>query len=150
MADLILNEWVWADALGENGIELQKQTFRLLERLASRLDRIVVVRGSSFHQKAWKLCIASSRPSLEMAKFFKLNFLYNSRNCLILDEQSLPPFPSNLGGVNPDDHYLVQAQLAVPGSLIVTTDAPLKTALDGHGIPCELRDAFVNRYLSEG
>ncbi len=147
MADLILNEWVWADSLGENGIDRQKQTFRLLERLASGPDRIVVARDSSFHQKAWKLCAPSSRPGREIAKFFKLEFLYNSRNCLILDEQSLPLFPSNLGGVSPDDQYLVRAQTAVQGSVIVTTDTPLKAALDGHGIPCELRDAFVRRYL---
>jgi hypothetical protein len=106
-----------------------------------------VVKGSSFHAKAWKLCSATTPPVRQIGREFKLKFLYNSRKCRLLDENELAEFPSTLQ-VKPDDQYLVRAQLTVPSSIIVTTDAPLKTILDAAGIPCEHRDQFVSRYAA--
>jgi len=45
-------------------------------------------------------------------------------------------------------YYLVQAQLAVSASAIVTTDEMLKAACHTHSIPCKGRDEFVTDYLS--
>ena len=147
MVDYVLNEWLWADATGDNGTPRQAESFRLLEALSRSNDRIVVVSGSSFHNKAWRLCVASSRPALEIAKFFELRFLYDPARCFILPESELPEFPSALMGIKDDDQYLIRAQLKVPDSIIVTTDTPLKTVLDLASRACELREIFVRRYL---
>jgi len=150
MADYVLNEWVWADAVGENGRTRQLEAFQVLSALSERSDRIVVVKGSSFYAKAWKLCIAMTLPAREIAQFFKLNFLFNSDKCRLLNESELEQFPLSLSDVKNDDQYLVRAQLTATGSVIITTDRPLKAALDQAGIPCEHRDDFVARYLAPG
>jgi len=43
--------------------------------------------------------------------------------------------------------YLLRAQEAVPGSIIVTTDQPLIDALTTCGRPCSHRDLWIARYL---
>jgi hypothetical protein len=44
-----------------------------------------------------------------------------------------------------DDHYLVRAQLSVSGSVLVTTDAPLREIVTGRGLPCLSRKEFLAR-----
>jgi hypothetical protein len=117
MAEYVLNEWIWADALGENGRNNQIEALEVLEGLDRNPDSIVVVKGSSFHAKAWKLCSAIAPPASQIGREFKLKFLYNSRKCRFLEEAELAEFPSKLP-VKPDDQYLVRAQLTVPGSII--------------------------------
>jgi hypothetical protein len=148
MAEYVLNEWIWADALGENGRSHQIEALQVLEGLDRGPDSIVVVNGSRFHAKAWKLCSATTPPARQIGRDFKMKFLYNSLKCRLLDETELAEIPSSLQGVKPDDRYLVRAQLTVPGSIIVTTDAPLKTILDAASIPCEHREQFVSRYAA--
>lgn len=148
MADYVLNEWVWADAVGENGGTRQVEAFQFLNALSRRSDRIIVVEGSSFHEEAWKLCISTTLPAREIAQFFKLNFLFNNEKCRLLSESELEEFPPSLTDVKDDDKYLVRAQLTATGSVIITTDGPLKAALDEAGIPCEHRDEFVPKYLA--
>ena len=146
MADYILNEWIWADATGENGSAQQAEAFRLLKVLSEGGDRIIVVKGSSFFHKGWKLCVATARPALEIAKFFKMQFLFNSDRCLLLDESELPELPDALKQVKPDDQYLVRAHLKVGRAIVVTTDLPLKEILEEANIPCEIRSDFLRRY----
>ena len=127
MADLVLNEWLWSDLRGETTAEKQRESLQLLLSIPDRTDRIIVVEDSPFARKAWRLA-AEGRDvqQREAIRLFKASYLSNPEKCLLLDPRTLPQIPAELvGRCKDDDHYLLQAQEAVPGSIVITTDQPL-------------------------
>jgi hypothetical protein len=149
MALLVMDEWLWADAAGENGEARQRESIRLLFAIFGIRDRLVIVRGSAFEGKALNLWNRADTRRQQIAKFFNDNFLYNSDKAEFIGDPRLPKLPADLGDdIQPKDQYLVQAQLAYPESRVITTDARLKASLDRHQIPCEHRDAFITEYLA--
>ena len=144
----MLNEWLWSDVSGERGEANQAETGRFLEAFLQSGDRVVVVRGSAFDTKAWKQCKSLDSRALLLARRFVRSIRFDPDKCLLLESTALPALPKELTRpVNVDDHYLVQAQLAVPGSVVVTTDSALRQVLLGHGLRCEDRDAFLRSRL---
>jgi hypothetical protein len=149
MADFVFNEWLWADLTGENGQDRQRETFRLLETILQTEDRLVVVRGSSFFEKAKLLWKHTDPLRRRLARHFTYQFLYNSGKCLLLDEDKLAPLSADVAAaIKDDDHYLVRALLTSKGEIIVTTDGDLIRALEDHGVSCRHRDEFVSEYLA--
>jgi hypothetical protein len=150
MADLVIDEWLWSDLAGENSTNSQRETFQFLEAVFTKCDRIVTVKGSRFEEKAlgfWKLTDVTRRG---IAKFYKERFWYNSDKCLLLDPAELQHLEDVISNkVKADDRYLVRACLTSKAMAIVTTDNPLRNALDGHGIPCRLRQEFVPEYITK-
>jgi hypothetical protein len=60
--------------------------------------------------------------------------------------EAVAALPEELAAAaKPDDHYLIQAQLAVDGAIVVTTDNPLREALDSADLPCISREEFLRR-----
>jgi hypothetical protein len=149
VAVFVINEWLWADLLGENGPEARRETFSLIERIPSSEHLIVVVEGSAFDQKAWNLC-RSAQPMIvqRIAKAYLLNIRQNSDRCLILRSDALSAFPEELSSeIKADDHYLVQAQLSVAGAILVTTDGTLRSVLTRIGLACLSREEFLKAYF---
>lgn len=146
MADLVLNEWVWADLSRQNGLERQKDVLRLLLRLQASSDRIVVVKNSPFVHKLWRATKSTDPIEVEGAKIFK-GMVFDPALCLPLGESDLAAAPDRLA-CNADDLYLVRAQAAVPGSVVVSSDGDLIDAIRGTGHAAEHRDDWLPTYLS--
>ena len=131
MAVFVINEWLWADLSGSNGRQAQREAFSVIEKLPASDHLIVVVEGSWFDRKAWKLC-KSTNPMIvqRIAGAYVANVRQNSDRCLIVKPETAVALPGELASAtNIDDHYLVQAQLSVSGAVLVTTDEHLREAV---------------------
>ncbi|SRR6266550_8446267 len=149
MAVFVINEWLWADLSGSNGLHAQREAFNVVDKLPASEHQIVVIDGSPFDQKAWNLC-RSANPMIvqRIAGAYVANLRQNSDRCLLLRPDKLSVLPQELASAtNADDHYLVQAQLTVPGSILVTTDGDLCRAVIQAGLACISRAQFLNTYL---
>lgn len=149
MASYVINEWFWADLRGDNGSEMQSETFSALERFASSNHRMVVAVGSAFNAKAWALC--KNPATARIGRLFVKTIWEDSERCLLVLSESLVALPEVMASrVKPDDRYLVQACLTVPLSILVSTDQPLLTAVTSHGIPSLHRNDFLRQILTAG
>lgn len=148
MADFVINEWLWADLSGSNGLQLQREAFSIIEKLPASDHRIVVIEGSAFDQKAWTLCGNSNRMIVQQMAGRYVKDVRKSSRCLTLKPDTVPDLPEELASATKaDDHYLLQAQLTVKGAILVTTDAPLREAVVKAGLSCLSREEFLRRYF---
>jgi hypothetical protein len=46
MALFVINEWLWADLSGHNGIEHQREALVVIEKLPTSHHQIVIIEGS--------------------------------------------------------------------------------------------------------
>lgn len=144
MATFIIDEWLWADLSGSNGVEQRREAFSFIETLAGSQHRIVTIEDSAFDRKAWNLCKSTDAIAQRIAAFYVRNIRQNSDRCLILSPTNLPILPDELAqAVKFDDRYLVQAQLSVPEAHVVTTDEPLREILRRYECSCWLRGDFL-------
>ena len=146
---LILNEWVIHDLYGENGVSRQMETYQFLVRVEGKCDHLVLLRGSPWMTKAYKLMKEPSANLRLISKFLRNTFLFNASKCRIVETNEIPALPSDLQSIVPsDDSYLISLQMLVPKSILVTTDEKLITALSSkpHFVTC-LRDEFIKNYM---
>ena len=143
MASLILDEWVWHDLEGENGKPHQIETYTFLRALQSGSDHsLLLVAGSAFEAKSLRFSTHTDVLRREMSRLWRLGIRFNSNKLRILKD--LSPLPEDLASlVKLDDHYIVQAALAEPEALVVTTDLDLSAVLQGKSMQCILRDSFL-------
>ena len=147
MAAFVINEWLWHDSLGQNGPDAQRQAFEVICKLANSDHQVVVIEGSRFDQKAWDLWKSSNTVVVGLSKIFFGRIRVSPNRCILLKPDMAADLSDELGSsVNPDDQYLVRAQLSVPGSLLVTTDRPLRDAVGKAGLPCLPREEFLATY----
>ena len=150
MSDLVIDEWLWSDLAGENSADKQRESFEFLEAVFNKCDRIVIVKASRFDEKAMEFWKHTDLTRRGVAKFWKDRFWYNSDKSVLLDQAQLQDLPSQVANdVKTGDQYLVRAYLTSMASVIVTTDNPLKEALETHGINCKHRKDFVPRYVAQ-
>jgi hypothetical protein len=148
VAIFVINEWLWHDSAGENGLDLQRQAYDVIRKLAASDHRIVIIGGSSFDIKAWKICTSTDTIVRVIARAYVVNLRQNSDRCLILKPEQVGALPEDLfTSTKADDHYLLLAQLAVPGAILITTDNPLREAVLRAGLSCLSRDEFVANYF---
>lgn len=148
MAIFVINEWLWADLAEDNGPQRQRESFSVIEKLASSDHQIVIIEGSSFDQKAWKLCKSNIPLVQRMAGFYVAGIRQNSDRCLILKPEAVAELPDELAlAIKLDDHYLVRAQRCVGGAVLVTTDEPLREAVAMAGMLCLSREDFLKTYF---
>lgn len=148
MADFVINEWFWSDLSGENGLESQRQSFRLIEIFPHLEHRIITIEGSAFDQKAWDLCRNTNSMIVQRLAGAFVKNVRQSNRCLILKPEMVKALPPELiPRIKLDDHYLVQAQLAVAGAILVTTDTPLREAVAEFGLECQSREQFLQQYV---
>lgn len=145
MADFVINEWFWSDLSGSNGMPRQRETFQVIETFPRLDHRIIVLKASPFDQKAWNLCKNTNPMIVQRIAGAYVKNIRQSDRCIILTPEVLAPLPEELASaIKADDHYLVQAQRAVPGSILVTTDIPLRDVVAKTGLPCQSRDEFLH------
>lgn len=149
MADIVIDEWLWSDLSGDNSDEAQKEAFEFIQAIYNKCDRIVTVKGSKFNQKAFDLCKHTDVKRREIVKYYKAKIWFNSKKSLNLEQSALKPVPDHISkATKEDDHYLIRAYLTADASVIVTTDNPLKTAVN-NDIKCQFRNEFVPSYISQ-
>ncbi len=152
MAVFVINEWLWADSAGENGLQAQGDAFKIITRLAESDHQIVVVEGSPFDQKAWKLCKSTNPMILQaIARAYVAGVRQNSDRCRILKPEHTVALSVELArAVNADDHYLVKSLLSVDGAVLVTTDRDLREAVVTAGRSCLSREEFSAQIFLSG
>jgi hypothetical protein len=149
MALFVINEWLWADLSGNNDIQHQREALVVIERLPSSSHQIVIIEGSAFDQKAWSLCKNTSPVLVQrIGGIYVARIRQNSDRCLILKPEQVIALPDELAkAIKADDHYLIQAQLTVKDSILVTTDNPLREVLDKAGLSSLSREEFLRDYF---
>jgi hypothetical protein len=150
MAELVIDEWLWSDLVRHNGLEPQREAFNFLRAVFNKCDRIVIVKGSRFDEKAGLLWQHDDVPQRTIARYYQNTFVYNSNKSMLLEESELAELtPEIASDVKPADQYLIRAQQTAQAELVVTTDNPLMRALEKHGIPHQARETFVPGYISK-
>jgi hypothetical protein len=148
VATFVINEWLWSDLSGDNGLPRQRDSFRVIEKLPASEHQIVVIERSAFDQKAWRMCKSADPVVGRIGGLYVSTVRQNSDRCLILSPASLVALPDNLASsTNPDDHYLLQAQLSVAGAILVSTDNPLRDAAERAGLHSLSREEFLKTYF---
>jgi len=76
---LVVDEWLWADAGGDNGPERQKDSLRFLEAVFQRCDKIVIPNGTPFVDKFHELCkrAGSNHAARAIVRYFEQKFGLN-------------------------------------------------------------------------
>jgi hypothetical protein len=148
---IIVNEWIFHDIRGDNGLEAQDRAELFLEALLKGRDQIVVLRESRWTQKAWSLWKERDARVQLLSKLLYLGILIDLLKCWYLNPDEVGPLPADLAEQVPaDDVYLFQAALAGGARTIVTTDERLIEmvgAAHHHGIQIRVRDEFVAEQL---
>jgi hypothetical protein len=149
VAIFIINEWLWHDSLGDNGVEGQRRAVLVIECLAASEHQVVVMEGSAFDQKAWSACKGGPTVVSFIGRSFLGKIRLDSGRCIIIKPDAAVSLPEDLvATVKPDDHYLVRLLLSVPGSILVTTDQPLREVIRQSGLECLSREEFVSRHCN--
>jgi hypothetical protein len=147
VAVFVINEWLWHDVVGDNGESAMREALKVIEALS--LDhQIVVIEGSPFDQKAFASYQHKNMISARLAGLYVRDIRQNSDRCIVIRPAEAAEFPEALtSSVKPDDRYLVQALLSMPGSTLVTTDRDLFDAVRGAGLSCLSRNEFIENIL---
>ena len=123
---IIPDEWCIHDLKGENGKDVQRETFTFLEKIYKKCDKLAIILGSPFIHKFYNLLMNDSRPHIRvLSKYLRLNFLINSEKCVELtivkelQEEIKSQIPI-------DKEYLYQIRQTLGEGIIITTDKNLK------------------------
>jgi hypothetical protein len=148
---IVVNEWIFHDMKGENGLNAQQRVEVFLEALRRGTDQIVVPQETRWTDKAWQLWEERDVRVQVLSKLLYLGILIDPLKCRRLNPDQLEPLPDDLAVQVPgDDVYLFKAALAGGAEIIVTTDQRLVdmvTNASQHGIQLRLRDDFYVDYL---
>ena len=148
MALFVINEWLWHDVSGQNQATAQRQALDFIERFAASEHQVVIIEGSQFDQKMWANHWSDKTTARLIARLFFGSVRENLDRCRVLKPEAVSPPPEELSSsVNPDDHYLICAQLSVPGAVLVTTDTQHRERATQAGLPCLSREEFLNTYF---
>lgn len=156
---LILDEWIIHDLSGKNGEDKQKESYKFLEKIKERCDKICWIEGSKFSKKFYDFCefVGKKLFDPELRKkivLLKGSFYYHLSKAenIRLDELSIEVEEYNhiFKDIKDDDHYLIKAYFYLRQKniepIIITTDRELIENLRKHNIPIEHRDDFIKKY----
>ncbi len=151
MADIVIDEWLWADLSGSNTPKNQEEALEFLESIFQVCDRIVSVKGEQFNQKAVNFWQYSDLNCRRIARYYTEKFMYNPAKLLNLERAELESVPEHISQKvrHQDDYYLIQAYLTAGASVIVTTDSDILGAGINGDINCQHRDEFVPSYIQQ-
>ena len=145
---IVLNEWIFHDLLGQNGVELQRETSDFVNALFYSDDALVLPDEPRWMRKAYQL-MATGNPELRAASIQLHTLMQTSR---VIDvramERRITPPPDLRDRLPEEDIYLVEAYLSASADALVTTDCGLHGALaDFSSVDCSLRRDFLAGYF---
>ena len=146
---LVVDEWLIHDLRGDNGEKRQTEALQFLEKVMVKCDRLVLLRGSQWMKKAYKLA-KETQPRLRLvSKFLHGSFILNSLKSITLNRNEISTLPEMLRtAVSSADSYLVALHRTVAESILVTSDEDLARRLfDFQDMTIRLRDEFLKEYL---
>ena len=142
----VINEWIFHDINGANGLRAQERVGHFLEVFRDRGDRIVVLRHSAWAHKAWQLWKEQDVRVQILSKLLYLGILIDPLKCIYLNPDDVQALPNDLAEqISADDAYLFETALAGNATMIVTTDTRLMniaTNSKRYGIELRFRDDF--------
>jgi len=144
--DMVLDEWIIHDLLGENGERRQQEAMEFLKTIRAKCDRIVVLQEGPWMNKAYGLMKRSDQPFRGMSRFLHGAILQDPRKAVRLMPQEIQDIPYEIS-VPEKDRYLVDTYFSARADVLVTTDEPLKEALSDTNVNVRLRDEFLKEYL---
>lgn len=147
---LIINEWIFHDLLGENGLDAQSESVEFLAKLISGPDKIAVLEGSAWTNKA-NLLMTSNDPAISrLSKLLRNSLLLDPNNCRLVNHTEISPLPAEFNQIDlKEDLYLFETFFAVAADLIVTSDERLCDKVKGiESVKLVLRNEFLKDYLS--
>ena len=138
---IIFDEWLIHDLRGDNGESKRKETLTFLEKMYDRCDKLVILEGSPFVQKFYKLLMKDNRVHIRsISRYLRNYFLLNSDKCVKLSvAQELPEELKDR--IPHEDRYLYQIRQTIKQGIIVTTDEELRSLPNTY-----LRDEFLKEY----
>ena len=148
---VVINEWIFEDLLGENGLDKFKETAKFVVNLYSSKDMVVMPVEQRWRKKANRARTAADPEHREAARLFVDLFWDLSRGIIV----NADDVPENLEGTYDwapsEDVYLIEAYVASNADLLVTTDETLfdKVAQHGH-FTCQMRSDFLAGYGASG
>ncbi len=144
----VVNEWLLEDLIGANGQERQAESYKFLEALRNKPDRIAVLESSPWMGKAYKLIKHQDPLIRRLSKYLWLGILRDASKCAWLVRDELKNLPDEVKTRSPDeDLYLVEIYHSVDANALITSDQKLFKALSTTSIHVELRDDFLTSYL---
>lgn len=138
---IIPDEWLVHDLSGSNGEKAQRETHSFLEKVYAKCDKLVILEGSPFVGKVYKLLFKDTRPHVRlMSRFFSCSFLQNSEKCIKLTDAK--GLPTSLQDIVPcEDRYLFEIRETLQEGVIVTTDTRLTSLPE-----VKSRNDFLEKY----
>jgi hypothetical protein len=147
---IVVNEWLFHDMRGDNGLYDQQRVEVFLEALKQGTDQIIVPQETRWTDKAWQLWEVRDARVQILSKLLYLGVLIDPLKTIRLRPDQLEPLPDDLSGQVPaDDVYLFQAAFAGGANTIVTTDQRIDmvTNANHHGIQLRFRDDYYLAHL---
>ena len=146
---LILNEWIIHDLRGDNGVKRRIETFQFLQQIEVKCDHIVLLRGSPWMRKAYKLMKDSNPSHRLISKYIQSTFIINPLKHHTYEPDEVPELSSELQEIVPDkDAYLIKLAKIDPKSIIITTDGSLLESISAFkDIQISLREDFIASYM---
>lgn len=134
--EFVINEWYLDWHRSDESPENQAKARKFLEWLRTSEHRIVLLRGSPFHQKLNQYSSRSGYPMTQFLKVFFGKIFDNSDKCRILETP--PDLPDDIReklsvGNFASDRYLFQSAETTEEKIIVTTDTKLMKHFEGNG-----------------
>ena len=157
---LILDEWIIHDLQGDNGEEKQKESYKFLEKIKEKCDKICWIEGSKFSKKFYDFYEFVGKKLFGPELRGKIALLEGSFHYNPQKVESIRLYELNIievqkynhifKDINPDDHYLIKAYFYLRQKniepIIITTDKKLIETLREHNISIQHRDDFIRTY----
>ncbi len=147
---LVINEWLFHDATGENGQSAQRETERFLRQFAQSEDKFAVLWGSPWIEKSHDL-MTHRDIRVESLSTLLQSLIWALDKCLVLQPDDVTDAaPQDAIAAAPEeDVYLIQTYYAAGADLLVTTDEGLLDAFESReDVQVVHRDDFLKNYLS--
>lgn len=147
---LVVNEWLIHDLRGDNGEERQREGLQFLVVLVKKCDHLVVLEGSQWMAKAYNLMTHSELKIRQASIYLRSKVLLDPLKITKRNPKDISVLPEKLKAlVSAEDEYLIQLHLAVPGSIVVTTDEDLQHSFSPFPeVRIRLRTRFMAEYLT--
>lgn len=145
--EIVVNEWLPEYLRPDADANETELADRFVKAWLDRCDKVVIRRNSPFASKFYTYMYKSGGYPAFRKRFEVLFHLFlDSERTAIVDECNIKELSQDLAKIVPDDDkYLVELWYSVPGSVIVTTDAPLRNKLIEHDPPAKIY--LLNEFL---
>ena len=141
---LVINEWIFEDLVGENGLDKFKETAEFVVKLNYSEDTLVMPVEQRWRDKANRARTAADPMNREAGRLF-VDLFWDLSRGIILNPDDIPQVPQGLYDWAPrKDVYLIEAYVASNADLLVTTDETLFDKVSEQGqFTCQMRDDFL-------